>query len=92
MKITRKKTMSIYSFDLTNFEDGEFTATRFADNCAVSGDWVCHANGDLEALKLAEKAALEEWAAPETRSPKDFRVEFFDSTTRKLTSAGNAKR
>jgi len=33
--------MPIYSFDLKDFEGGKFIATRYPDNVAVSGDWVC---------------------------------------------------
>lgn len=66
----------VYSFDLSDFEAGEFTATRFPPNAAVSGDWVCVARDDAHALELARKAASEEWSAPDTREHDDFTVEF----------------
>ncbi len=69
----------IYSFDLGNYEDGHFTATRYPANCAVGGDWVCVASSDLEAYALALKAAREEWLAPDTRDYNAFKVEFVDS-------------
>ncbi len=68
--------MNTYSFDLKNFEDGTFIATRFTGAVAVSGDWVCSAADDDEALNLARKASSEEWAAPDTRRYDDFTVEF----------------
>ena len=70
---------AVYSFNLQNFEDGQFTATRFGPNYAVSGDWVCRANSDAEALELAREAAVDEWAAPDTREPTDFNVEFIEA-------------
>ncbi len=69
----------IYSFDLSNYEAGEFTATRYPDNVAVSGDWVCRAKSDEQALKLARKASREEWAAPDTRKHDVFTVTFVDA-------------
>ena len=69
----------IYSFDLSNFEDGQFTVTRYPDNVAVGGEFVIRASSDKKALALAKKAAFEEWAAPDTRDPLDFEVEFIDS-------------
>lgn len=71
----------IYSFSLSKFEEGALTATRHPDNRAVGGDWVCAAGNDAEAIMLAQKAALDEWAAPETRDPLAFEVEFFDAPT-----------
>lgn len=68
--------MPIYSFDLTNYEEGRFTATRFPNGSAVSGDWVCSAPDDAAALDLARKAAFKEWNAPESRDPQAFAVEF----------------
>lgn len=68
--------MFVYSFDLSNFEDGKFTATRHPGNRAVGGDWVCQATSDEEALTLAQEAAIEEWASPDGRRPQDFTVEF----------------
>lgn len=73
------KDVMIYSFDLSDYEDGKFTATRYPDNCAVGGDWVCGAIDDKEAFRLAQEAAFDEWAAPETRDWSDFTVEFVDS-------------
>lgn len=66
----------LYSFDLSNFERGRFTATRYPDNCAVSGDWVVRAESDEHALRLARLASCEEWAAPDTREHDDFDVIF----------------
>lgn len=71
--------MHLYSFNLADFEEGQFTATRFPESCAVSGDWVCLASSDEEALRLAQEAAHEEWAAPDTRDPRAFTVKFHDS-------------
>lgn len=68
--------MYVYSFDLSNFEAGEFTATRYPENVAVSGDFVCVASNDAQALELAHGAAEAEWCAPETRDHDDFTVEF----------------
>lgn len=69
----------IYSFDLSRYEAGQLTATRYPDTCAVSGDWVCTADSDALALALAHAAAETEWAAPETRHFADFDVEFLDA-------------
>jgi hypothetical protein len=69
----------LYSFDLGDFEKGEFTATRFPDNVAVSGDWVCRAESDEQAIAFAKRASEEEWTSPETRGHDDFTVEFVDS-------------
>jgi hypothetical protein len=77
----------IYSFDLGDFESGKFVATRYPDNCAVSGDWVCGADSDEEALALAKVAAYEEWCAPDGREWDAFEVEFFDC----ISEQGEAK-
>jgi hypothetical protein len=69
----------IYSFDLSNWESGDFTATRFSDNAAVGGDWVCQAGDDGDAIKQAKLAAWEDWTAPEDREWNDFTVEFVNS-------------
>jgi hypothetical protein len=76
-----KSTSFVYSFDLTSYESGRFTATRYPAGVAVGGDWVCVAPSDEEARQLAEDAAQAEWAAPDTRGPLDFEVEFKDSTS-----------
>jgi len=68
--------VNLYSFNLSNFEDGNFTATRYPANCAASGDWVCLAESDEDAVAQALQAASEEWAAPESRHYADFDVEF----------------
>ena len=75
----------VYSFDLSGFERGAFTAVRYSLKCAVSGDWVTAASSDAEALELARKAAVEEWTAPETREPTDFTVSF------EVASGGNPR-
>lgn len=72
-------TTHLYSFDLSNFEDGKFTATRHPHNRAVGGDWVCFARTDAEAEAKAQDAALEEWCSPKTREPQDFTVDFQDA-------------
>lgn len=69
----------IYSFDLSNFEEGKLIATRYPDNVAVGGDWVCAANSDAEAIELAHEAAFEDWGSPRERDYDDFEVEFVDS-------------
>lgn len=71
----------LYSFDLSNFEDGRFTATRYPTTCAVGGDWVCVASSDAEALALARSASETEWAEPDTRRHDDFEVEFVDASS-----------
>ena len=71
--------MAVYSFDLSDYESGQFAATRFPDDYAVSGDWVCRADTDAEALTLAHEAAETELAAPEDRAPHDFDVTFVNS-------------
>lgn len=73
------KTTRIYSFDLSNFEAGEFVATRHPANRAVGGDWVCAADSDEEAIALAHVAAEEEWCAPEGRHHHSFTVTFIDA-------------
>ena len=69
----------VYSFDLGDFEGGRFRATRYPGNVAVSGDWVCRASSDEEALRLVRRAADEEWCAPDTRGAQNFVVEFRDA-------------
>lgn len=69
----------LYSFDLSEYEAGEFVATRYPIECAVSGGWLCVASSDAEALERAHHAAWHEWAAPATRMPLDFKVRFVDS-------------
>ena len=66
----------VYSFNFVDFEDGTITATRYPVGAAVGGDWVCVADDDAGAEKLARVAAVEEWAAPESREPHDLRIEF----------------
>jgi hypothetical protein len=82
----------IYSFNLSDYESGDFTATRFPDDSAVSGDWVCYAKSDRQALARAKRAALEEWAAPETREPQDFRVSFTGARSTSGTTQTSAQR
>lgn len=79
----------IYSFDLSDFEGGKFTAKRYGDNVAVGGDWVCCADSDEEALELAHVAAEEEWGAPKSRNYDDFEVVFVDS--RQLLGHGGSR-
>lgn len=69
----------LYSFDLSNFEAGKFTATRYPRNSAVGGDWVCRAKSDASALRQARRAARYEWAAPDHRGVNAFTVDFVDS-------------
>lgn len=76
----------IYSFDLSNFESGRFTATRYPASCAVSGDWICSAQSDDEALERALAAAAEEWLEPQARHWSEFTVEFVDS--HRMTEGG----
>jgi len=78
---TETTTTFLYSFDLSDFEDGHFLATRYPANCAVSGDWVCLASSNEDALKRAKKAAYEEWCAPDNRECSDFEVEFVDAVS-----------
>jgi hypothetical protein len=68
-----------YVFDLSEFEQGYFTATRF-DHLAERprGSWICVARSDEHALSLARQAALVEWAKPRTRAPEKFTVRFVD--------------
>jgi hypothetical protein len=69
----------IYSFNLSNFEAGAFTSTRYPENCAVSGDYVIVAADDADALAQARQSAYDEWMAPDTREYHEFTVEFVDS-------------
>ena len=69
----------IYSFDLSDYEAGQFTATRYPDSYGVGGDWVCVADSDDDAIALAKQASYDEWAAPDTRAHDDFSVEFENS-------------
>lgn len=73
----------IYSFDLSDYEAGKFTATRYSDRTAVSGDWVCRASSDAEAVAKAKRAAEQDWAAPDTRHHLDFAVDFVDAHSRR---------
>jgi hypothetical protein len=69
-----------YVFDLSKFEQGHFTATRFAYlPSRPRGGWVCVARSDEHALALARQAALVEWAMPRTRPPEQFTVHFIDA-------------
>jgi hypothetical protein len=69
-----------YVFDLRDFERGTFTATRFAHlSTRPSGAWVCVARSDEQALALARRAALTEWALPVSRLPEQFTVRFVDA-------------
>jgi hypothetical protein len=68
-----------YVFDLSDFEHGCFTATRFDHLTGrPRGSWVCIARSDGHALSLARQSALVEWAKPRTRSPEKFTVRFVD--------------
>jgi hypothetical protein len=68
-----------YVFDLSDFEQGCFTATRFEHLAGrPRGGWVCVARSDEHALSLARQAALVEWAKPRTRLPEKFTVRFVD--------------
>ncbi len=73
-------TTYLYSFDLSDFEAGKFVATKFAANTAVSGDWVCYADSDEQAMQLAMVAAYGEWLNPSGRNWDDFVVEFVDAS------------
>jgi hypothetical protein len=69
-----------YVFDLTDFEGGRFTATRFSYLSArPRAGWLCLARDDEHALELARRAALVEWAPPAERRPEDFSVRFVRS-------------
>jgi hypothetical protein len=83
-QIQKRRRQLIYSFDLSNWESGDFTATRFSDNVAVGGDWVCCADDDGDALKQAQLAASEDWNAPDDREWNDFTVQFVNG--RSITS------
>ncbi|HTV25379.1 MAG TPA: hypothetical protein VMG12_42080 [Polyangiaceae bacterium] len=74
---TAEKLAYSYVFDLSDFESGRFTATRseHLGERSRSG-WVCVARDDQQALALARQAAIVEWAAPASRRPEDFSVEF----------------
>ncbi len=66
-----------YVFNLSDFERGRFRATRFTHlSLRPRGAWSCQARDDQHALELARRAALVEWAQPETRRPEDFSVQF----------------
>jgi hypothetical protein len=68
-----------YVFDLSQFESGFFTATRWRHLCVrPSGTWTCVARDDEQALKLAQQAAVAEWAQPVARHPEHFTVQFTD--------------
>jgi hypothetical protein len=68
-----------YVFDLSEFEQGCFTATRFEHLMGrPRGSWICVARTDEHALSLARQAALVEWAKPRTRAPEKFTVRFID--------------
>jgi hypothetical protein len=69
----------IYSFDLSEFEAGEFHAVKFPDGSAVSGDYVCWAESDEAALASAKDASANLWGAPETRRHDDFTVTFCEA-------------
>jgi hypothetical protein len=75
-----KSSTLTYVFDLSNFEQGHFTAVRFPHLTArPRGSWVCVAGSDEQALALARQAALVEWAEPRTRAPEQFTVHFIDA-------------
>jgi hypothetical protein len=72
-----------YVFEFGDFERGNFTATRHASPAALpKGTWVCVARGDEQALELAQRAALFEWARPQQRQPQDFTVRFVNAPVR----------
>lgn len=66
----------LYSMEFDDFEAGEIIATRHYPRLAVSGDWVCYARNDAEAMSKASIAALTEWAAPENRDPLALQFDF----------------
>lgn len=72
--------MYYYRFELADFEQGRFTATRFPRVLFQhpEGDWVCVASNDTEALELAGRAAVQEWPSTTARGPLDFIVKFVD--------------
>jgi hypothetical protein len=68
---------SVYLFDLRQFELGVFTATRCRHlSVRPHGEWACIARDHEQALQLAQRAALDEWARPATRNPESFTVRF----------------
>lgn len=74
--------MYYYRFDLDDFEQGRFTATRFSQLLFAhpgGGGWVCVASNDTQALQLARRAAVEEWPPSTSRGPLDFIVSFVDA-------------
>jgi hypothetical protein len=76
--------MYYYRFDLDDFEQGCFTATRFSQLLFEhpGGDWVCVASNDTQALALARRAAVKEWPPTTNRGPLDFIVKFVDPVGR----------
>lgn len=74
-----------YVFELDDFEQGRFIATRYAHLSArPRGAWVCVARNDDQALALAREAALSEWAPPTTRRPDEFSVRFLEAPSPSL--------
>jgi hypothetical protein len=72
-------TLFTYIFDLSGFEQGRFTASRLEHlSRGPLESWVCVARDDEDALRLARRAAVSEWARPSGRRPEDFTVEFSD--------------
>ena len=72
-------TLFTYIFDLSRFEQGRFTASRLEHlSRGPLESWVCVARDDADALRLARRAAVSEWARPNERRPEDFTVEFTD--------------
>jgi hypothetical protein len=70
-----------YLFDLSNFEDGRFVATRLEQvGQRPSGCWVCLARNDEQALRLARQAASTDWARPRSRLAEAFTVQFVHSS------------
>lgn len=71
-----------YVFDLSNFERGSFVATRVEQVARRPGGcWVCLAPNDAQALRLAQLAAINDWAQPTSRRPEAFTVQFVDPST-----------
>lgn len=71
----------LYSFDLSDLEQGIVRATRYPNHGPVGGDWICKAVSNKDAARKARRAAYYLWAIPESRHPLDFVVHFGDSAS-----------
>lgn len=72
----------VYVFDLSRRHLGVVTAVKHSSGTPVSApleSWTCAATSDVEALGLAQVAAIQEWPPVRGRLPNDFIVSFRDS-------------